>query len=183
MRSVRKTACRAVVLAAGAGMLVGGTPALADSADNDGINIGNDNNLSVLPVQLCGNNVGVLGAVVPIGSPQSSECTNAPIVDHPGADEPPAAEPPAAEPPAAGPPVGEPPAAGPPADEPPVGQPPAEQPPAGQPPASGPPAGKPPVVKPPSSGTTPSTGSQGGAADLPVAPTPVAVEGHHAVTG
>lgn len=177
MRSVRKTAFRAVVLAASAGMLVGGTPALADSAGNDGINIGNDNNLSVLPVQLCGNNVGVLGAVVPIGSPQNSECTNAPIVDHPGAD-----EPPADEPPAAGPPADEPPVAGPPADEPPAGQPPAEQPPVGQPPASGPPAGKPPVVKPPS-GMTPSTGSQGGAEDLPVAPTPVAVEGHHAVTG
>ncbi|MFI0470656.1 hypothetical protein ACH347_41895 [Saccharopolyspora sp. 5N102] len=168
MRSVRKTAFRAVVLAASAGLLVGGTPASADSADNDGINIGNDNNLSVLPVQLCGNNVGVLGAVVPIGSPQNSKCTNAPIVDRPGADEPPADEPPAA---------------GPPADEPPAGQPPAEQPPVGQPPASGPPAGKPPVVKPPSSGPTPSAGSQGGPEDLPVAPTPVAVEGHHAVTG
>ncbi|TDD55118.1 hypothetical protein [Saccharopolyspora elongata] len=163
MRSVRKTACRAVVLAASAGLLVGGTPASADSADNDGINIGNDNNLSVLPVQLCGNNVGVLGAVAPIGSPQNSDCTNAPIVDHPGADEPPAA--------------------GPPADEPPAGQPPVGQPPVGQPPASGPPAGKPPVVKPPSSGPSPSAGSQGGAEDLPVAPIPVAVEGHHAVTG
>ncbi|GAB3695827.1 hypothetical protein [Saccharopolyspora tripterygii] len=64
-------------------MLVGATPASADSSDNDGLNIGNDNNLSVLPVQLCGNNVGVLGLVAPIGSPQESECVNAPIVDHP----------------------------------------------------------------------------------------------------
>ncbi|TWG07939.1 hypothetical protein [Saccharopolyspora dendranthemae] len=64
-------------------MLVGATPASADSSDNDGLNIGNDNNLSVLPVQLCGNNVGVLGLVAPIASPQNSECVNAPIVDHP----------------------------------------------------------------------------------------------------
>ncbi|MGP4019680.1 hypothetical protein [Saccharopolyspora sp. 5N708] len=55
----------------------------ADSADNDGINVLNDNNLSVLPIQACGNNVAVLGAVVPILSPQLNKCVNAPIVDHP----------------------------------------------------------------------------------------------------
>ncbi|TDD92058.1 hypothetical protein E1202_03695 [Saccharopolyspora karakumensis] len=57
----------------------------ADSSDNDGINVLNDNNLSVLPVQACGNNVAVAGAVVPILSPQTAECVNAPILDHPSA--------------------------------------------------------------------------------------------------
>ncbi|RCW38491.1 hypothetical protein DFQ14_12236 [Halopolyspora algeriensis] len=70
-------------LAATAGLAMAGTPAFADSSDNDGINIGNDNNVSVLPTQLCGNNIAVLGAVLPIGSPQHNKCVNAPIVDHP----------------------------------------------------------------------------------------------------
>lgn len=55
---------------------------MADSYDNDGINLLNDNNVSVLPVQLCNNNVAVLGLVAPIGSPQNAKCVNAPIVDH-----------------------------------------------------------------------------------------------------
>ncbi|MCI2421617.1 hypothetical protein MOQ72_29705 [Saccharopolyspora sp. K220] len=58
----------------------------ADSADNDGINILNDNNASILPIQACGNNVAVLGIVLPILSPQLNECVNAPIVDHPKVD-------------------------------------------------------------------------------------------------
>ncbi|TDC95979.1 hypothetical protein E1161_03770 [Saccharopolyspora aridisoli] len=58
----------------------------ADSSDNDGVNVLNDNNVSVLPVQACGNKVAALGAVVPLLSPQSSECVNAPVVDHPSAD-------------------------------------------------------------------------------------------------
>lgn len=100
-------------------MLVGATPASADSADNDGLNIGNDNNLSVLPVQLCGNNIGVLGAVAPIGSPQDVECTNAPIVDHsekpekPEKPKPPTEHP---EPPTEHPPVHHPPVQHPPTD-------------------------------------------------------------------
>ncbi|SDX59125.1 hypothetical protein SAMN05216215_1012195 [Saccharopolyspora shandongensis] len=73
----------AIVAGAAAGLLALAPVANADSADNDGINIGNDNNLSVLPVQACGNNVAVLGAVVPILSPQLNNCVNAPIVDHP----------------------------------------------------------------------------------------------------
>ncbi|MDA3624380.1 hypothetical protein OU415_02960 [Saccharopolyspora sp. WRP15-2] len=68
--------------AATAAMLAIGSPAFADSADNDGINLLNDNNVSVLPVQLCGNNVGVLALVVPIASPQANACVNAPIWDH-----------------------------------------------------------------------------------------------------
>ncbi|WP_019855960.1 hypothetical protein [Actinopolyspora mortivallis] len=70
-------------VAATAGLLLAGSPAVADSVDNDGINLGNDNNASLVPVQLCGNDVAVLGAVVPLLSPEASECVNAPVVDHP----------------------------------------------------------------------------------------------------
>ncbi|MEV0697795.1 hypothetical protein AB0I53_07735 [Saccharopolyspora sp. NPDC050389] len=73
----------AIVAGAAAGLLALAPVANADSADNDGINVLNDNNLSVLPIQACGNNVAVLGAVVPILSPQLNNCVNAPIVDHP----------------------------------------------------------------------------------------------------
>jgi hypothetical protein len=137
MRSMRKTACTIGAFVAGAGMLTGGT-AFADSADNDGVNIGNDNNASVLPIQLCGNNIAVLGAVVPIASPQKVVCTNAPVVDHP------------------------------------------QQPPAEKPPAEKPPMEKPPVEEPPNDQKPPMENSP---EELPEAPTPVAVQGHHAVTG
>ncbi len=73
----------AIIGGAAAGMLALAPVASADTQDNDGVNVLNDNNISVLPVQACGNNVAVLGAVVPIGSPQASECVNAPVVDHP----------------------------------------------------------------------------------------------------
>ncbi|MEU6131607.1 hypothetical protein ABZ805_20735 [Saccharopolyspora sp. NPDC047091] len=72
-----------VVAGAAAGLMALAPIANADTADNDGVNLLNDNNLSVLPVQACGNNVAVLGAVVPILSPQTSDCVNAPVVDHP----------------------------------------------------------------------------------------------------
>ncbi|MDI2032858.1 hypothetical protein QFW96_29850 [Saccharopolyspora sp. TS4A08] len=72
-----------IVAGAAAGLLALAPMANADSSDNDGVNILNDNNVSAVPVQLCGNNVAALGAVVPIASPNSSECVNAPIVDHP----------------------------------------------------------------------------------------------------
>ncbi|WP_016698834.1 hypothetical protein [Actinoalloteichus spitiensis] len=65
------------------GVMTLGATAFADSADNDGINLINDNNISAVPVQLCGNNVAaVIGVIVPIASPQLSDCTNAPILDH-----------------------------------------------------------------------------------------------------
>ncbi|MEV4646827.1 hypothetical protein [Saccharopolyspora sp. NPDC049357] len=75
----------AIVAGAAAGLLALAPVANADSEDNDGVNVLNDNNLSVLPVQACGNNVAVLGAVVPILSPQTAECVNAPVLDHPSA--------------------------------------------------------------------------------------------------
>jgi hypothetical protein len=65
------------------GLLAAGSPALADSAGNDGVNVGNDNNIVIAPVQVCGD--GLVGGVtnVVLGSPQRNECVNAPLVDHP----------------------------------------------------------------------------------------------------
>jgi hypothetical protein len=74
-----------IVAGAVAGLLSLAPVANADSSDNDGINVLNDNNVSVLPVQLCGNNVAVLGLAAPIASPNHTQCVNAPIVDHPSA--------------------------------------------------------------------------------------------------
>ncbi|TDD93104.1 hypothetical protein E1202_00215 [Saccharopolyspora karakumensis] len=60
-----------------------GSTAFADTADNDGVNLLDDNNISAVPVQACGNNVAVVGLTVPLLSPQNAECVNAPVVDHP----------------------------------------------------------------------------------------------------
>lgn len=68
-------------VAAGAGLLASGIPAMAGTVDNDGVNIGDDNNISLLPVQLCQTQV--IAALVPVGSPHNGECVNAPVVDHP----------------------------------------------------------------------------------------------------
>jgi len=77
----------AIVTGAAAGLLALAPVANADSVENDGVNVLNDNNVSILPTQLCGNNVALAGGVVtPIESPQSSQCVNAPIVDHPSVD-------------------------------------------------------------------------------------------------
>ncbi|MEU6264802.1 hypothetical protein [Saccharopolyspora shandongensis] len=73
------------VAAAAAAMMAIASPAFADSTNNNGINLLDDNNVSAVPVQLCGNNIAVAGAVVPILSPQINNCVNAPIVDHPKA--------------------------------------------------------------------------------------------------
>ena len=75
----------AIVAGAAAGLMALAPVANADTADNDGINLLNDNNLSVLPVQVCNSNVAVLGVVAPILSPQTGDCVNAPVVDHPSA--------------------------------------------------------------------------------------------------
>ncbi|GAA4829736.1 hypothetical protein [Saccharopolyspora rosea] len=69
--------------AAAAGLMAIGAPAFADSADNDGINLLDDNNISVLPIQACNDDVGVLGIALPIASPQTGDCVNAPVLDHP----------------------------------------------------------------------------------------------------
>ncbi|MBK0866672.1 MAG: hypothetical protein IJH84_23035 [Saccharopolyspora sp.] len=78
---------KAVVLAgAAAGLMALAPMANADTADNDGVNLLNDNNASVAPIQACGSNAAVLGAVVPVLSPQSSNCVNAPLTDHPSVE-------------------------------------------------------------------------------------------------
>ncbi|MGW1681674.1 hypothetical protein [Saccharopolyspora sp. NPDC002376] len=159
---MRRSACLAGAFIAGAGLLAGGVPAFADSADNDGINVGDGNNVSLAPTQLCGNNVAVLGAVVSALSPQVNNCVNAPVVDHPKQ------EPPSEKPPSWGeiPPVeGElPPGDGavPPRD-----------------PGDGavPPGDPGDSAVPPVQGTTPSN------SNLPTAPSPDPVAGHHPVTG
>ncbi|GAA2778832.1 hypothetical protein [Saccharopolyspora taberi] len=70
--------------AAALGVIALGSTAFADSADNEGVNLLDDNNLSVLPIQACGNDVGALiGIPVKILSGSHTECVNAPLVDHP----------------------------------------------------------------------------------------------------
>ncbi|MGW3470501.1 hypothetical protein ACWDKQ_19035 [Saccharopolyspora sp. NPDC000995] len=63
-------------------MMAIASPASADSANNHVVNLLDDNNVSAVPVQACGNNVAVLGAVVSLLSPQINSCVNAPVVDH-----------------------------------------------------------------------------------------------------
>ncbi|CAM00251.1 hypothetical protein [Saccharopolyspora erythraea] len=64
-------------------MLAVAPMANADSADNDGVNVLNDNNISALPIQACGNDIAVVGVIAKLFSTQSTQCVNAPIVDHP----------------------------------------------------------------------------------------------------
>jgi len=146
---VRKTTCLAGVVTATSGLLLSGVPALADTSDNDGLNIGNDNNASVAPVQACGNNVAVVGAVVPLLSPNTSQCTNAPIADHPSHQHQGPSKPGKDEP---------------------APRPAAPQQPSGRAPQPAPAAEAPSAVAP-------------AASELPAAPSPVAVDGHAAVTG
>lgn len=68
---------------ASAGLLATGAPAHADRVGNDGLNIGDDNNLSLLPVQACGDDIAILGLILPVASPEYTECANAAITDHP----------------------------------------------------------------------------------------------------
>lgn len=65
------------------GFMTLGATAFADSAENDGVGLLNDDNISAAPIQLCDNNVAVLGVVVDALSPSETSCTNAPVVDHP----------------------------------------------------------------------------------------------------
>ncbi len=64
-----------------AGLMAVGSPAFAGDG-NDGINFFNDNNVSIAPIQACGNNVAFGGIVAPIASPQHVQCVNAPIIDN-----------------------------------------------------------------------------------------------------
>ncbi|ASU77836.1 hypothetical protein CDG81_05380 [Actinopolyspora erythraea] len=60
--------------------------ASADTKDNDGINVLDDNNISAVPIQLCGNEISALiGINLDLLTNESSQCVNAPVVDHPKA--------------------------------------------------------------------------------------------------
>ncbi|APU17244.1 MULTISPECIES: hypothetical protein [Actinoalloteichus] len=79
-----RTSARVLTAAAGAtlGAMMLGAPAFADTVDSDGVNAVNDNQISAVPIQACGNNVAaVIGVIVPVLSPQISDCTNAPQTD------------------------------------------------------------------------------------------------------
>lgn len=52
-----------------------------DSSDDDGVNVLNGNNVSVLPVEVCDGNV--LGKLVNQDSSSEIHCENAPLADHP----------------------------------------------------------------------------------------------------
>ena len=80
---MRTTARLAGATAAAVSMMALAGPAFADSANNEGVNVLNDNNASVLPIQACGNDVAALGAVVEVLNAEQTKCTNAPVVDHP----------------------------------------------------------------------------------------------------
>lgn len=57
--------------------------AFADEESN-GINVGQDNNI-VVPVQACGDQIAVVGAIVPVLSSESASCTsNVAVVDESG---------------------------------------------------------------------------------------------------
>ncbi|MBK0865494.1 hypothetical protein INP57_01580 [Saccharopolyspora sp. HNM0986] len=161
---MRKNACYfAGVVTATAGLLLTAVPASADGTQNDGVNGGNDDNVNVAPIQLCNSSVAVVGAVADGLSPDGSGCKpeDKPKPEKPKPEKP---KPPKPEKPhaPAPPPVPAPgPAPGPaPAPAPAPEQAP-EQAPQQQAPAQE-------AVSP---------------AELPAAPSPVAVAGHAAVTG
>ena len=71
----------AVLTGAAAGLMVLAPVANADSAGNDGVNVLNDNKVSV-PVQACGNSIPAVGAVLPLASSDSSGCAQGGVADH-----------------------------------------------------------------------------------------------------
>jgi hypothetical protein len=73
----------AVVAGAGVGLMAMAPVANADSAGNDGVNIANDNNISIAPIQICGTTITAVGPLVEVLSPNRNTCVNAPLVDHP----------------------------------------------------------------------------------------------------
>jgi hypothetical protein len=75
----------AVIAGSATGLMALAPVAYADSSDNDGVNIGNDNNITVAPIQTCSLGLEGVGALVPMLSPENNNCVNAPLVDHPSA--------------------------------------------------------------------------------------------------
>ncbi|MBB6175091.1 threonine/homoserine efflux transporter RhtA [Nocardiopsis mwathae] len=69
---LRKLGIAGLAVGAAMGAVLAATPANADVQAN--------NNLQLIPLQVCNANVGVLGAAVPIFSPQTAKnCTNGPV--------------------------------------------------------------------------------------------------------
>lgn len=153
---MRKSMTYAGILAATAGMLATASPAMAaeqdGSQDNDGINVLDNSNIHLGPLQLCGNNVAVLGAVLPIGSPLSAECQQAAQAKGNGLIE-------------TGPQTN-------------VPQRPQVQMPAPQGPSNS--GGSQQMAPAP---TAPSAVGGAAPAEMPLAPSPSLIKGHHAVTG
>ncbi len=131
--------------------------AFGDSANDNGVNGGNGNNASVIPVQLCNDNVAAaVGVIVPLLSPTSAQCTNAPVVDHPvasGGSEQQPPEQPGTSPVQPGTPPVQP------------GTPPEHK------------------VQPPKHHQPGPSAQPNGGGELPYAPAPSPIAGHHAVTG
>lgn len=78
--------CGAAVISA-ASLTMVAAPAFADSAGNNGVNLLNDNNISVAPIQACPGKLTVVGDLVTVlnsrtNSPNSVTCAQAPISDH-----------------------------------------------------------------------------------------------------
>lgn len=73
---MRKKVCFVGIVSAAAGLFAA-APATAADQDNDGINVLNNSNISVVPIQACGNNI--VGPIVPVLSSQDVKCTQATI--------------------------------------------------------------------------------------------------------
>ncbi|GAB3498073.1 hypothetical protein [Nocardiopsis coralliicola] len=70
---MKKLTAAGLLAGAAMGAVLMAAPAQADDQQFN-------QNLQVVPVQLCNTNVGVLGAAVPILSPQTTgDCTNGPV--------------------------------------------------------------------------------------------------------
>lgn len=83
-----RTSVRVSTMAAiAAGLMSLGAPAFADSTGNNGLNLLDDNDISVLPVQACPGKLTVLSDLIPVlnttsNSPNNVTCGQTPIKDH-----------------------------------------------------------------------------------------------------
>jgi hypothetical protein len=93
---VRKTMCLLGSVLAGSGLTCIGMPAYADSTgNNDGIGLLNGDNISIAPIQVCGESSSLVGAGAISDlisgrneSSSNANCANAPVVDHSRATQP-----------------------------------------------------------------------------------------------
>lgn len=78
---MRTTTRLAGVAAASAAMMAIASPAFADSAENDGINAANDNNIQA-NVPVCGNDISAVAVPLSLLSPEMASCTTGDVNDH-----------------------------------------------------------------------------------------------------